>query len=244
MNSGTLARVARLVLPLAFGVLCMVTGADAKAQSLDSHHPAPLQPGDNNGTVDNFVGANYFYFTAGPGMVNIVVTFKSMGFLGNAQRSTLNIELSDDKHSWVEKRTISSAAQSNTAKIFGNIKTPTKMILAIIPPSGGLVRMGGDYMVNVTGAVKCDPPLDPTTLVVGTYTPMVIQNNEDSAVKFEPNGVLEFASGTMGRWKLFDAGSLTYTVTYGPVRQSLKLIPGRGLVEAHDPTVIVLQRTH
>jgi len=72
----------------------------------------------------------------------------------------------------------------------------------------------------------------------------VIQNNEDSAVKFEPNGVLEFASGTMGRWKLFDASSHMYTVTYGPVRQSLRLIPGRGLVDAHDPTTIVLQRTH
>ena len=107
-----------------------------------------------------------------------------------------------------------------------------------------LVRAGGDYVVSATGAVKFDPPLSPVELIVGTYTPMVIQNNEDSAVKFEPNGVLEFASGTVGRWKLFDANSHMYTVTYGSVRQSLKLIPGRGLVDAHDPTTIVLQRTH
>lgn len=242
MHSLKMPRFMRQFLPLAVSVLCVLPFAPA--QSLDSHHPAPLQPGDNNGTVDNFVGANYFYFTSGPGPTTIVVTFKSMGLLGNTQRSALNVELSDEKHSWVEKRTISSAAQSNSTKMIGNLKVPTKLILSVIPPSGGLVRAGGDYSVSATGAVKFDPPLSPAELIVGTYTPMVIQNNEDSAVKFEPNGVLEFASGTMGRWKLFDANSHMYTVTYGPVRQSLRLIPGRGLVDAHDPSVIVLQRTH
>lgn len=242
MQPVTMWRVVRQVLPLAISALCILPCA--LAQSLDPHQPAPLQPGDNNGTVDNFVGANYFYFTSGPGPATIIVSFKSMGLLGNAQRSSLNVELTDDKHSWVEKRTISSVAQSSSTKMVGNLKVPTKLILSIIPPSGGLVRAGGDYVVSATGAVKFDPPLSPTELIVGTYTPMVIQNNEDSAVKFEPNGVLEFASGTMGRWKLFDANSHMYTVTYGPVRQSLRLIPGRGLVDAHDPTSIVLQRTH
>jgi len=242
MHSVTMSRFVRQVLPLAISALCVLPGVSA--QSLDPHHPAPLQPGDNTGTVDNFVGSNYFYFTSGPGPATIIVSFKSMGLLGNAQRSALNVELSDDKHSWVEKRTISSVAQSSSTKMVGNLKVPTKLILSVIPPSGGLVRAGGDYVVSATGAVKFDPPLSPVELIVGTYTPMVIQNNEDSACKFEPNGVLEFASGTMGRWKLFDAGSHMYTVTYGPVRQSLKLIPGRGLVDAHDPSTIVLQRTH
>jgi len=241
MHPVSMSRFVRQVLALALSALCIMPGAIA--QSLDPHHPAPLQPGDNNGTVDNFVGANYFYFTSGPGPATIIVSFKSMGLLGNAQRSSLNVELTDDKHSWVEKRTISSVAQSSSTKMVGNLKVPTKLILSVIPPSGGLVRAGGDYVVSATGAVKFDPPLDPTALVVGTYTPMVIQNNEDSAVKFEPNGVLEFASGTMGRWKLFDANTRMYTVTYGPVRESLKLIPGRGLVDAHDPTTIVFQRT-
>jgi hypothetical protein len=56
--------------------------------------------------------------------------------------------------------------------------------------------------------------------------------------------MLEFASGTTGRWKLFDAASRMYTVTYASTRLSLKLVPGRGLVDAHDPTIIVFQRTH
>jgi hypothetical protein len=110
----------------------------------------------------------------------------------------------------------------------GDLKVPTRLILSVIPPSGGLVRMGGDYVVSATGAVKFDPPLNPTEMIVGTYTPMVVQNNEDSAARFEPNGTLEFASGTTGRWKLFDARSQMYTVTYGSVRESLKLVPGEG----------------
>jgi hypothetical protein len=216
----------------------------AHSQSLDSRHPAPLQPGPNSGTVDNFVGNNYFAFSGGPGQVTVVVAYNSMSLLGNAQRSTLTIQLSDEKRSWVETRTISSLKQSNSTTMVGNLKAPTRMILSIFPPSGGLVRAGGDYTVTATGAVKFDPPLSPVELIVGTYTPMSVHDNEDTAAKFEPNGRLEFASGTTGQWKLFDADSHLYTVTFAQTRLSLKLIPGRGLVDPHDQSTIVFQRTH
>jgi hypothetical protein len=216
----------------------------AYGQSLDAGTPAPLQPGDNSGTVDNFVGSNYFYMTGGPGAVTITVSYNSMSLLGNAQRSALNIELTDDKKSWTEKRTITSTKQSSSTTLTGNLKVPTRLILSVIPPSGGLVRMGGDYTVSATGAVKFDPPLSPTQLIVGTYTPMSIHDNEDTAAKFSADGTLEFASGTAGKWKLFDADSHLYTVSFAQTRLSLKLIPGRGLVDAHDPTAIVFQRTH
>jgi hypothetical protein len=216
----------------------------AGAQSLDSRNPAPLQPGENTGTVDNFVGSNYFYLTGGPGAVTITVDYSSMSLLGNAQRSTLSIELTDEKKSWTERRTISSAKQSNSTTLTGNLKVPTKLILSIIPPSGGLVRAGGDYTVSAAGAVKFDPPLNATQLIVGTYTPMSVHDNEDSPAKFSADGTLRFASGTVGQWKLFDADSRMYTVTFSQTRLNLKLIPGRGLVDAHDPTNIVFQRTH
>jgi hypothetical protein len=134
--------------------------------------------------------------------------------------------------------------QSSSTTMTGNLKVPTRLILSIIPPSGGLVRMGGDYTVTATGAAKFDPPLSPTQLIVGTYTPMSIHDNEDSAAKFSADGTLEFASGTMGRWKLFDASSQLYTVTFAQTRLSLKLIPGRGLVDPHDPAAIIFQRNH
>ncbi len=104
--------------------------------------------------------------------------------------------------------------------------------------------MGGDYTVTATGAAKFEPPLSPTQLIVGTYTPMSIHDNEDTAAKFSADGTLEFASGTTGKWKLFDAGSHLYTVSFAQTRLSLKLIPGLGLVDAHDPTAIVFHRSH
>jgi hypothetical protein len=121
MKSRTMSRFMWRNLPLALGALCLMAATVARAQSLDSHNPAPLQPGDNNGTVDNFVGGNYFYLTGGPGSVTIIVTYKSMGLLGNAQRSSLNIELTTDKHAWVERRSISSVQQSSSAKMVGDL---------------------------------------------------------------------------------------------------------------------------
>jgi hypothetical protein len=230
----------RSILLIALATLPALSAA--AAQSLDPRSPAPLQPGNNSGTVDNFVGSNYFTLTGGPGSVVITVSYNSMSLLGNAQRSALNIELTDDKRSWTERRTISSIKQSSSTTMTGNLKVPTRLILSIIPPSGGLVRMGGDYTVTATGASKFDLPLSPTQLIVGTYTPMSVHDNEDSAAKFSPDGTLEFASGTRGRWKLFDASSMLYTVQFAQTRLSLKLIPGRGLVDPHDLTAIVFQR--
>jgi hypothetical protein len=231
-------------LSVALGSFVVLSGSAAHAQSLDSRHPAPLQPGDNKGTVDNFVGSNYFAFTGGPGSVTVTVSYSSMSLLGNAQHSSLTVELSDDKKSWTERRVISSLKESSSTKMVGDLKVPTRLILAIIPPQGGLVRSGGDYVVNATGAVKFDPPLSAGELIVGTYTPMIVHDNEDGAAKFSANGTLEFASGTVGSWKVFDADSRIYTVTFAQTRLSLKLVPGRGLVDAHDPTMIVFQRTH
>lgn len=243
MFSPMIYRSIQRVLPLAIGVLCAMSGSVTYPQSLDSRHPAPLQPGENKGTVDNFVGSNYFYLTGGPGSTTITVTHKSMGLLGAAQQSSLTVELTDEKRSWVTRKVISTPQQSSSTKMVGNLKQPTKMIFSIIPPSGGLVRTGGDYTVTAEGAVHFDPPLNDTELIVGTYTLKTIDNNDNSAVKFEANGTLEFASGTTGRWKLFDAGTHIYTVTFAQTRLSLRLIPGRGLVGARDPTSIVFQRT-
>jgi hypothetical protein len=128
---------------LALTSLLALAASAAHSQSLDVRHPAPLQLGPNSGTVDNFVGKIYFNLSGGPGPVTIVATYNSMSLLGNAQRSTLTIQLSDEKRSWVETRTISSLKQSNSTTMVGNLKVPTKMILAIFPPSGGLVRSGG-----------------------------------------------------------------------------------------------------
>jgi hypothetical protein len=202
-----------------------------------------MKEGPNAGTVDNFGGANYFYLWAGPGEVTVLATYKSMGMLGNAQLSNLTVELYDEKKTWVSRATISSLKESSQRRMAGTLKKETKLILAVIPPSGGLVRSGGDYEVTATGAVRFDKPLSASNLIVGTYSPRVIYSNEDTAAKFKPDGTLEFASGTVGTWRLFDEDSMLYTITFLNNRLSLKLIPGRGLVEANNPSMIVFQRT-
>jgi hypothetical protein len=226
---------------VALAVLLMLN-AEVSAQSLDPHKPAPLKEGPNAGTVDNFGGPNYFYFWAGPGESTILATYKSMGMYGNAQQSNLTIELYDEKKTWVSRATITSLKESNQRRLTGTLKRETKVILAVIPPSGGLLRSGGDYEVTATGAVRFEKPLTTTDLIVGTYTPQIVYGGERTAAKFKPDGTLEFASGTLGTWRLFDEGTLLYTVTFLDNRLSLKLIPGRGLAEANDPSMIVFKR--
>jgi hypothetical protein len=221
------------------GIALSVT---SPGQSLDPQKPAPLQAGANTGTVDNFGGANYFYFWSGPGETTITATYRSMSLLGNAMKSDLTVELYDEKKTWVSRATISSLKDSSQRQIIGTLKKETKLIVAVIPPSGGLVRTGGDYTITATGAVRFDKPLSATDLIVGTYTPATIYDNEDTAVKFRPDGILQFASGTLGTWKLFDEDTHIYTITFLSNRLSLKLIPGRGLVQTNDPSSIVFKR--
>jgi hypothetical protein len=230
---------------LTVGLASLLTALSA--QSLDVKKPAPLQAGDNAGTVDNFTGNNFFYFYAGPGQVSVKATFKSMGILGTAMRSNLTVWVTglDNGHKTWEQHMILSSLQNATQQpLTVTLKKPTKIEISVCPPTGGLVRSGGDYTVSVTGAgLRFDKPLTDTELIVGTYTPQTIYDNENTAAKFLPDGTLEFASGTTGTWKLFDADTHLYTITFGSQRLSLKLIPGRGLVQAADTTNVIFQRT-
>jgi hypothetical protein len=212
------------------------------AQSLDPDKPAPMKAGPNRGTVDNFVGGNYFYFWAGPGEVKVRVSFKSMTLFGSGMRTNLTVELSDEKKSWNVRRVLTSLNEPGETTFPGNLKEKTKVIVAVIPPSGALIRTGGDYEVEATGAVKFDPEPSATELFVGVYTPSTIYENENTAVKFSPDGTLEFASGTQGKWKLFDAGQRIFTISFRSTRLSLKLLPGRGLVNTNDTSSIIFQR--
>jgi hypothetical protein len=71
---------------------------------------------------------------------------------------------------------------------------------------------------------------------------MAIYENENTAVKFLSDDTLEFASGTQGKWKLFDVTDRIFTASFLSTRLSLKLMPGRDLVQTNDPSSIVFQR--
>lgn len=240
----------RLSHPLIYGLTALLAGLSlslsASAQSVNVKKPAPMQPGSNSGTVDNFVGNNYFYFYAGPGVLTVTASYKSMGLLGNAMHSSLNVwvnGMDNSKVAWDHDILLSSFQNAAQKPLTVTLKKPTKIIIAVCPPAGGLIRSGGDYTVMATGGgVRFDKPLSDTELLVGTYTPKLVYDNENTAAKFLPDGTLQFASGTTGTWKLFDADTHLYTVIFGNNRLSLKLVPGRGLVSASDPTSIVFQQ--
>lgn len=224
-------------------LLCaLFLAAPAAAQSLDPDKPFPMKAGANRGTVDNIVGANYFYFWAGPGDVKVRVSFAQMGGFATGGSTTLNIELSDEKKTWTTHKAVTSAKQAGEIIIPGTLKEKTKVIVSLIPPGKGLLRAGGDYEVEATGAVQFDTVDTGVDPVIGVYKPMVTYENEESAVKFLANGTLVFASGTQGKWTLFDATDRIYTVTFGRTQLSLKLMLGRGLVDMNDSS-IVFQRS-
>jgi hypothetical protein len=201
-----------------------------------------MKAGPNRGTVDNFVGPNYFYFWAGPGEVKVRASFKSMTLFGAGIRTSLMVALYDEKKSWTARKVLTSLNEAGEGTFPGNLKEKTKVIVAVVPPSGALIKTGGDYEVEATGVVKFDPEPSAADLIVGVYTPTSIYENENTAVKFSSDGSLEFASGTRGKWKLFDASERIFTISFLSTRLSLKLMPGRGLVQTNDPSSIVFQR--
>jgi hypothetical protein len=219
-------------IPLIVASAMLVSVSSARAQSLRPQVPAPLQSGINSATIDNMVGTHYWSFTGGPGKTRIHVKYKSMTLLGNSFSSTATITLSDAANTWHTTKVLQSSDKPSECDFDGDLKAPTKLVLAIAPPSGGLVRMGGDYQVEATGAVSFAPK-STTDPVVGTYNQMNGYTTNFGMCKFLADGKIESTSGPSGKWKLFDEGSQTYVIDFdGQERHSLKLVPGQGLFDA------------
>jgi hypothetical protein len=226
---------------LTCGLALVLSQTVALSQSLKPEAPAPLQPGINKSTVDNMVGTQYWYFTGGPGKTHVHVQFKAMGLLGNAYRSNVTVTLYDESNSWHTPKVLSSDSQPVDYTFEGELKKPTKVLISVAPPSGGLVRMGGDYQIEATGAVTfgAASSADP---VIGIYKQMAGYTSLLGASKFLADGTIETASGANGKWKLFDKDSLMYVIDVdGQERHSLKLVPGRGLC---DGDIIIFQAVH
>jgi len=229
-------RVHLFATALLFGAIGLQS---ADAQSLDPNKPAPLQSGVNTGTADNMIGPQYWFFSGGPGNVKIVARFKSMGLLGNSTQATITVVLYDDKKTWQTKVDLSAQAAFSEKAIPGKFDHKQKVILEVVPPPNGLVRSGGDYQIEVTGAVEfAHPDNSGGDPIVRTYV------GGRGLCKFLPDGRVLAADGTEGRWKLFDADTKSYSVTYpGYSPESLKLVPGRGLVDASDGSTLVYTET-
>lgn len=226
-------------LPLVCCLAMMVSATSALAQSLRPQDPAPMQPGINQSTADNTVGTQYWYFNGEPGQIHVHAQFRSMGILGNPSQSKLTITLSDAANTWHTTKVLDSTSKMVDCMFDGDLKKPTKVIVTVAPPPAGLLRMGGDYQLEATGAVQFGQ-LSTTDPVIGTYKQMNGYSCNLGACKFLADGTVVTSAGPGGKWQLFDKATQMYNVDIeGETRHSLLFKPGRGLCD--DGGFIVFQ---
>ena len=214
------------------------------SQSLSQRTPTPLVAGENHGTLDNMVGPQFwvFKYLKGPGKVTI--NFTSMGLFGNRQNTTIEVVFLEPDGKVIDTKSLTSHGTAAQLELPANFVHPGTMIVELRPTGMALVRAGGDYSIvlsgpaiDLTGAKAAGPEQ-----VVGTYSMMTCPPDFDcQAVRFQANGTVMTADGHTGTWKIFDPDALIYTVVIGRDRWSLKLVPGRGLVNTGDTSVVAFQ---
>ena len=198
------------------------------------------------------VGPQFWSFNYKKGDGNISVSFTSMGLFGNPMTTTIQVVL-HIKGQAVESRDLTSNGHVAKIDIPGTFKESGTVMVELRPTGSNLVRAGGDYTIAVTGpgidfagiaaadsAAKAGPDR-----IVGAYAVMVCAPDFDCqnslAIRFAANGTVQTTDGHSGTWKIFDPDALIYSVVMGPDRWSLKLVPGRGLFNTSDLSVVVFQ---
>ncbi len=229
---------------LATIVLAIAIHAPLAAQSLNIKAPTPLLPGENRGTIDNQVGSHYWSFKYVKGSANIAVRFTSMGLFGNPMAATIEIVLHNPDGKVFGSRSLTSNGRVAQTDWPGTFGSPGSAIIELHTTSSALVRNGGDYSITVSG-----PAVDFSGAraagpeqIVGTYSLMSCPPDlECQATRFLGDGSLVTADGHKGTWKIFDPDSLIYAVVIGRNHWSLKLVPGRGLVDTNNVSMVVFQ---
>lgn len=215
------------------------------AQSLKPENPYPLKAGINQGTSDSLVGTHYWYHYATPGTHQVKVRFKQPITLYGTElnNNALTITLSDEKRTWRITKLVSSNRNSSEATFTSNkLDKKMKIIVAVSPPNQNLLRMGGDYEIEVTGDVQFDEVRSAVDPIIRTYDPKTMHYSEAyGATKFLADGTVETANGFSGTWKVFDRENRIYAVVIGKIRYSLQYLPGYGLVRPGEPNIIEFQ---
>jgi len=229
------------VAPLALVALLNIFGcAGSEAQSLKANAPTPLQPGVNRGLVDALVGSHYWTFMAQPGTSKVRVTYSAMGIYGAVPRTSVTFTMSDPANTWHTSKVLTSQGSPVETSFEGTLKTPTKIVVSVVPPSNALLRVGGNYEIEATGAVSFSAANTAIVPIVGVYKQLSGYTKPLGDCKFLADGKVVTTSGASGDWKLFDEASQIYVVNIeGEERQSLKFVPGRGLI---DNDIIVYQQ--
>jgi hypothetical protein len=189
------------------------------------------------------VGPQFWSFRSKAGSATISVRFASMGLFGNANASTIQVVLHDATGKQFAAETVTSTGKPVEARWPGTFAKPATVVVEIRPAGSSLIRTGGDYSIAISGAVDFANVKAPgPERIAGTYSLMVCPPALDcQAVRFFPNGSVKAADGATGTWTSFDPAASVYAVKIGSNSWSLKLIPGRGLVDTANTSTIVFQ---
>ena len=210
------------------------------AQSLRPEEPFPLKTGINSATSDSLVGVHYWYFNSLPGSSRVTVRLKQSTALYGAQmRTTLAVTMTDANRTWHSTKMLT--ANPNGAEVSfaaDKVLKRQKIIVSVAPPNQNLIRMGGDYEIEVTGDVEFAVASIAKDPIVRTYDSMV---NTYGATRFLADGTILASDGSQGMWKLFDPENNIYTVVIGAYKASVQLRAGYGLVKPSEPNMIVFQ---
>ena len=218
--------------------LCFVATVCAiQGQSLDKNAPAALRSGSNSASVDSLIGAHYWYFFVEPGAFQLTFSRGGAEGLGASGKATIVAGFSPQTPGGVMtfKETPGGAVYS------GSVKQRTRVGIGVSPPNSPLVRSTVSYTLAASGTVVFTAAKDAAPAIAGMYNTMY--NNPLGAVRFNANGTVEATNGQTGTWKLFDAPSATYVVVIAGQRMSLRLDPGRGLIDVQT-NLIPFSKAH
>jgi hypothetical protein len=164
--------VLRRLTPCIAMVAWLFAASICHGQSLDPHKPAPLGAGINKGNIDNFKGAHYYYFWAEPGHIDVRMAFKEMGIFGAPLRQALSFDFLDESGKLLSHNAVVSAANLQQITTNGDFANRQKIVLAITAQKG-LVRLGGYYEVEITGAAAFEGSAGATADVKPQSTELV-----------------------------------------------------------------------
>jgi hypothetical protein len=213
----------------------------ASAQSLKPDNPYPLKSGINQGTSDSLIGTHYWYYFATPGNSQVTVRFKTPTTLYGTElnNNAITFTLSDEKGSWSTSKVLTSNKNASEGTFTADkVAKKMKIIVSVTPPNQKMLRMGGDYEIEVTGDVQFDEVKSVADPIIRTYDSKV---NTYGATKFLADGTVETSDGIRGTWKVFDSGNRIYMVVIGVQRFSVQYLPGYGLVRPGEPNMVVFQ---
>ncbi|RXH55181.1 hypothetical protein GRAN_4285 [Granulicella sibirica] len=193
-----------------------------------------MRAGSNSATIDSFGGNQYWVLTVGPGAFKVTFNYgnRQEGF-NTGGRPQMFVGFKPK----VPDTTVTHADFPGGTTWSGTAAKPSRLEVAVVPAPGALVRQTTAYTLEATGSVSFAPGAEAGPSVAGIY--QISIGGHEGTAKFASNGEITTTNNETGTWKLFDADSKTYVVTFAGQRYSVTYQPGRGMVDNHGFLIFV-----